>query len=97
MVRLFWHLVVALLLTACATTTPRTWELPSGVNVLPVNGYAMAYVEHGSGEPVILVHGTVSDYRYFRGQMEPFGDRYRTIALSLRHSYPSVGMAKPTP
>ena len=88
MIRLFWHSVLALLLSACATTTSRTWELPPGVRALPVNGYEMAYVERGSGEPVILVHGTVSDYRYFRGQMEPFSERYRTIALSLRHSYP---------
>lgn len=88
MIRLFWQSVLALLLAACAATTPRTWELPAGVKALSVNGYEMAYVERGSGEPVILVHGTVSDYRYFRGQMEPFGERYRTIALSLRHSYP---------
>jgi pimeloyl-ACP methyl ester carboxylesterase len=88
MIHSFWHLTLALILTACAATTPRTWELPAGVKVLYVNGYEMAYVERGSGEPVILVHGTVSDYRYFRGQMEPFAERYRTIAVSLRHSYP---------
>jgi len=88
MIRLFWHSVLALLLAACAATTPRTWELPANVKSLPVNGYEMAYVERGSGEPVVLVHGTVSDYRYFRAQMEPFAERYRTIALSLRHSYP---------
>lgn len=86
--RLFWYSMLGLLLAACAATTPRTWELPAGVKALPVNGYEMAYIERGSGEPVILVHGTVSDYRYFRGQMEPFAERYRTIALSLRHSYP---------
>lgn len=88
MIRSFWHLALALLLAACAATTPRTWDLPAGVKSLSVNGYEMAFVERGSGEPVIFVHGTVSDYRYFRGQMEPFAERYRTIALSLRHSYP---------
>ena len=88
MIRFFGHCVLTLLLAACATTTPRTWELPVGVKVLPVNGYEMAYVERGAGEPVILVHGTVSDYRYFRGQMETLGERYRTISLSLRHSFP---------
>ena len=88
MIRLFWCSAIAVLLAACVSITPRTWELPAGVKALSVNGYEMAYVERGAGEPVILVHGTVSDYRYFGGQMESFGERYRTIALSLRHSYP---------
>jgi esterase len=88
MIRLFCQSMLALLLAACAATTPRTWEFPAGVKTLSVNGYEMAYIERGSGEPVILVHGTVSDYRSFAAQMEPLAERYRTIAVSLRHSYP---------
>ncbi len=55
---------------------------------LRVNGYDMAFVERGAGEPLLLVHGTLCDYRHWAPQMGPFGARYRTIAVSLRHCWP---------
>jgi len=55
---------------------------------LRANGYDMAYVEHGAGAPLLLLHGTLCDYRHWTGQMAPFGTRYRAIALSLRHCWP---------
>src|SRR5262245_35707642 len=81
----------AVLVSACQTgprSIARTWELPSGVKVAPVNGYEMAYVERGAGVPLILVHGSGVDYRYFANQMEPLSAKYRTIAVSLRRYYP---------
>ncbi|MDM0029012.1 alpha/beta hydrolase [Variovorax sp. J31P216] len=82
--------VAALVLGCQSTPTPiaRTWELPAGVKAVQVNGYEMAYVEQGSGVPVIFVHGAAVDYRYFSAQMEPFSGKYRTIAVSLRRYYP---------
>lgn len=58
------------------------------MGTLRVNGYDMAFVERGAGAPLLLVHGTLSDYRWWAGQMEPFGAHYRTIAVSLRHCWP---------
>ena len=55
---------------------------------LRVNGYDMAFVERGTGAPLLLVHGTLCDYRQWTGQMASFGGHYRTIALSLRHCWP---------
>ena len=69
-------------------THARTWELPPQVKTLLVNGYEMAYLERGIGVPVILVHGSVSDYRYWITQIRPFSERYRAISVSLRHCYP---------
>ncbi len=48
----------------------------------------MAYIEHGVGIPLVLVHGTLGDYRSWAQQMQPFGAHYRTIAVSLRHCWP---------
>ena len=42
----------------------------------------------GPAAPLLLVHGTLGDYRTWALQMEPFGARYRTIAVSLRHCWP---------
>ena len=82
---------ICLLLAACQSgpaVVPRTWELPAGVKTLQVNGYEMAYTERGAGVPLLLVHGSGVDYRYFAAQMEPLAARYRVIAVSLRHYYP---------
>lgn len=68
--------------------TVRDWDLPPGAKAQQVNGYDMAYVEKGSGTPVVFVHGASVDYRYFMAQMEPFALKYRAIAVSLRHYYP---------
>lgn len=75
--------------TASATApTARTWDLPPGVKSMPVNGYDMAYIEQGSGVPVVLIPGAGSDYRFFGAQMGPFAQKYRVISVSLRHFYP---------
>ena len=43
------------------------WPLPDGVKTVSVNGYEMAYQETGSGVPIVLVHGTLNDYRVLAG------------------------------
>ncbi|WP_043336345.1 alpha/beta fold hydrolase [Belnapia moabensis] len=55
---------------------------------LEVNGYEMHYAEAGSGAPVVLVHGSLNDQRYWAPQMEPLGARFRVLAPSLRHYWP---------
>jgi pimeloyl-ACP methyl ester carboxylesterase len=48
----------------------------------------MAFFERGSGEPVVLVHGTSNDYRGWRHQTASPPAGFRLIAVSLRHYYP---------
>jgi pimeloyl-ACP methyl ester carboxylesterase len=55
---------------------------------LRVNGHEMAYVEEGSGAPLLLVHGALADLRFWAPQVRAFGRRYRAIAVSLRHHWP---------
>jgi len=79
---------LAFLVASCQSPPSRTWQLPPGVKAVTINGYDMAYVEQGQGTPVVLIHGAIIDYRVFRNQLEPFGVKYRAIAVSLRHYYP---------
>lgn len=56
--------------------------------VLTVEGYPLSYAEAGAGPPVVMIHGTLGDQRSWAAQMAPFGERFRAIALSLRHCWP---------
>src|SRR5215210_5999302 len=56
---------------------------------LHVNGYGMAYAERGIGTPLVLVHGSLCDQRYWAPQMGPLGKEYRIFAPSLRHCWPA--------
>jgi len=54
-----------------------------------VNGVSLAYRETGSGEPVVLIHGSASDLRTWDGQLSAIGARHRTIAYSRRYARPN--------
>ena len=42
------------------------------------------YVERGSGEPLILLHGNGEDSSFFSWQMDPLSEHFRVIALDTR-------------
>jgi esterase len=67
---------------------PPTWPIPEGIKTVDVNGYHMAYQESGSGIPIVLIPGAMSDYRTWDTQVPEFSKAFRTFALSLRHYYP---------
>lgn len=58
------------------------------VKTVTVNKYNMSYVEQGKGSPLILVHGSLSDFRTWLPLFEELSETNRTIAVSLRHFYP---------
>ncbi|MCJ2115670.1 hypothetical protein MKK65_03510 [Methylobacterium sp. J-001] len=53
-----------------------------------MQGYPLAYQEAGSGEPIVLVHGSLGDYRIWYAQVPVLSKQYRVLSLSLRHYYP---------
>jgi non-heme chloroperoxidase len=70
------------------------WQVSSheGRIMMPtiqVNGTELAYVEQGQGHPLVMVHGSLSDYRSWDRQMEPFAQQYRAIAYSRRYHHPN--------
>jgi pimeloyl-ACP methyl ester carboxylesterase len=52
---------------------------------LPVNGVTLPYVEQGSGEPVVFVHGAVGDLRFWEPQRRAVALRHRFIAYTFRY------------
>jgi pimeloyl-ACP methyl ester carboxylesterase len=58
------------------------------MQTLHVNGYDMAYLEVGSGPPLVCVHGTLGDFRTWSAVLGPLSRTHRVISLSLRHFFP---------
>ena len=50
-----------------------------------VNGMTMTYVEEGSGQPIVFVHGAVSDLRAWEPIREAISAKYRFIAPTQRY------------
>jgi pimeloyl-ACP methyl ester carboxylesterase len=53
-------------------------KLPTGIE--------MFYEEHGSGEPLILVHGTGCDHQIWDLQIEAWAKHFRVLAIDARGS-----------
>jgi len=85
-------LSVCVAIAACSwpavTAAQPKWPLPEGIKSIDVDGYPLSYLEAGQGVPIVLVHGSLSDYRTWHAQVPMFGKIYRVIALNLRHYYP---------
>jgi len=64
------------------------WTIPEGVSTFDCDGYPIAYVERGDGHAVVLVHGSLGDYRSWTPQLDALSEGYRMIALSQRHCFP---------
>jgi pimeloyl-ACP methyl ester carboxylesterase len=54
-----------------------------------VDGTQLEYVERGSGEPLVFVHGSLGDLRSWEPQLESFAERHRVIAYSRRYHHPN--------
>ena len=48
-----------------------------------VNGLDLYYEVHGSGKPVVLLHGGLGGIGMFTGQLPPLSERFQVIAVEL--------------
>jgi non-heme chloroperoxidase len=55
---------------------------------LEVNGVRLAVEERGSGEPIVFVPGSLSDYRSWSAQLDFFSEHHHAISYSRRYQYP---------
>lgn len=53
-----------------------------------VDDYDMAYIELGSGSPLVCIHGSLGDFRSWNAVLGPLSRRHRLIVPSLRHFFP---------
>lgn len=60
-----------------------------GIQTASVNGVSLAYREHGTGDPVVFVHGSASDLRTWERQVPAIGERFRAVAYSRRYARPN--------
>jgi non-heme chloroperoxidase len=59
------------------------------------NGADFAYVEKGRGVPILLVHGSLSDFSMWSAQMDALARNHRVIALSRRYHWPNLLKEEP--
>ncbi len=76
-------------LTAGLTGHPLKW--------VQVNGAELAYVDEGSGQPVVFVHGGFVDLTIWQQQVPAVAKQYRAIAYSRRYAWPNEGIPDDVP
>jgi pimeloyl-ACP methyl ester carboxylesterase len=61
-----------------------------------VQGTSFEYVEGGSGEPLVFVHGSASDYRTWQAQLGECAKEFRVVAYSRRYHWPNAPIPEGT-
>jgi non-heme chloroperoxidase len=59
------------------------------VRSVDIGATRLQYIEEGSAEPLVFVHGSASDFRTWERQLSPFAERFRVIAYSRRYHWPN--------
>jgi hypothetical protein len=71
-------LLLSLVVPSSGTSAPLAKEAE-------VNSIRLPFVEQGSGEPMVFVHGIPSDLRAWEPVRENFAKKYRFIAYTQRY------------
>ena len=84
----------------CATVCWLSWnaplfaqgksEVPAAQRVRINDGVGLYYVELGKGEPIVFVHGSLSDGGFWNPQLAPFAEKYHVVAYSRRYNPPNT-------
>jgi non-heme chloroperoxidase len=66
---------------------PASAALP--VRYIALGDTSLAYIERGRGDPIVLVHGGLQDYRVWESHMATLARHHRVIAYSRRNHFPN--------
>jgi len=84
----FW--LVALVAVSGGLTL-QAWAAASlQTRQLHVHGVDLSYLDHGSGAPVVFVHGSFLDFRFWEPQRRAIAQQYRFIASNRRYHGPAA-------
>ncbi len=78
--------------TVDAETAARAGLTSQPFKRVQVNGADLAYVDEGSGQPVVFVHGGFVDLTIWQQQVPAVAKQYRAIAYSRRFAWPNEGI-----
>lgn len=67
------------------------------MGTVAVDGVSMEYRDEGSGDPVVLVHGGVSDLRSWEAQTSAFASHHRVVNYSRRYHWPNEPIPEGVP
>jgi len=66
-----------------------------GLQSVTVNGVRLHYRIDGTGAPLILIHGSIVDYRYWQEQVPVLSRHFQVITYSRRYNYPNDNKLEP--
>lgn len=72
-------------------------EFPTNLKKCQVNGEVLHFWTEGSGDPVVFVHGDLSDLRTWNRQIPEFSKNYRAISISRRYARPNLDIIPDVP
>lgn len=73
-----------------ARTDPSILAVPELCFATVPSGISVPYVACGSGEPLLFVHGSLCDYRYWSSQTAFLSKHFLCISVSLSHYWPAA-------
>lgn len=62
--------------------------MTTSTHTLDVDGHALAYARAGRGPMLVLVHGSLGDWRYWQPQLDGLARAFTVVAPSLRRCWP---------
>lgn len=71
-----------------AATDPRIFAAPELCFAALSSGVRIPYVASGAGAPLLFLHGSLCDYRYWNSQLDVLSQHFRCISVSLSHYWP---------
>jgi non-heme chloroperoxidase len=86
----FLHFSILSLIISCHADN-KNGELKS----VSFNGIQLHYKIEGKGDPLILIHGSAVDLRYWKEQVPVLSRSYQLITYSRRYNYPNDNIMEP--